>query len=60
MSLKRGDLVRKVTGDYQLNGVVVAKFKTTAGKLRLVVEHEPGFLHIYSEANLVLISRKKL
>lgn len=47
-----GDRVEKFTGDYQLEGVVVAIFTTMRGKVRFVVEHEPGFLHIYSEANL--------
>ena len=53
--MKRGDKVRKITGDYQLNGVIVARFRTLAGKLRFVVEHKPGFLHIYSEKNLKAI-----
>lgn len=47
-----GDFVEKYTGDYQLKGFVVAVFQTRAGKTRYVVEHEPGFLHIYSDANL--------
>ena len=51
-SFKRGDRVRKVTGDYRLNGVIVGKAVTTRGKVRWVVEHKPGFLHIYSAANL--------
>lgn len=51
-----GDQVRKVTGDYHLNGEVRAVFKTKAGKVRYVVEHPPGFLHIYSEANLKLLA----
>jgi hypothetical protein len=47
-----GDRVRKVSGDYQLDGIVVSTFKTLAGKVRYVVEHPPGFLHIYGGANL--------
>lgn len=47
-----GDLVRKTSGDYQLDGEVRAVFTTKRGKVRYVVEHEPGFLHIYSDANL--------
>lgn len=47
-----GDKVLKYTGDYKLVGEVRAFFLTKAGKLRYVVEHEPGFLHIYSPANL--------
>ena len=52
MSYSIGEKVRKVTGDYQLDGEVRAVFTTIAGKVRVVVEHEPGFLHIYSEANI--------
>lgn len=47
-----GDAVEKYTGDYQLKGEVRAVFTTKAGKTRYVVEHEPGFLHIYSGANI--------
>lgn len=47
-----GDLVRKVSGDYQLDGVVVSVFAKLDGKIRYVVEHEPGFLHIYTDKNL--------
>lgn len=47
-----GDPVEKYTGDYQLPGEVRAVFTTRAGKVRYVVEHDPGFLHIYSGLNL--------
>lgn len=47
-----GDIVEKFTGDYQLTGEVRAVLTTKAGKLRYVVEHSPGFLHIYAESNL--------
>lgn len=50
-----GDKVQKCTGDYHLEGVVVAVFRTMAGKERYVVEHAPvapGMLHIYSAQNL--------
>lgn len=53
--LKVGDRVEKYTGDYQLEGEIVAKFYTTSNKLRFVVEHKPGFLHIYSDKNLRLV-----
>lgn len=46
------DRVEKYTGDYQLEGIVVGHVVTTKGKKRYVVEHTPGFLHIYSEENL--------
>lgn len=54
--MKVGDKVLKFTGDYKLEGEVRAVFTKKDGKIRYVVEHEPGFLHIYSEANLVNIS----
>jgi hypothetical protein len=50
-----GDWVEKHTGDYKMVGVVVAVFRTMAGKERYVVEHAPvapGMLHIYSAQNL--------
>lgn len=47
-----GERVDKYTGDYQLAGEVRAVFMTKAGKVRYVVEHDPGFLHIYGDANL--------
>lgn len=52
---KIGDKVEKCTGDYHLEGVVVAVFRTLAGKPRYVVEHQPlapGLLHIYGPTNL--------
>lgn len=50
-----GDIVEKVTGDYRVDGEVRAAFTTKAGKVRYAVEHDHGFLHIYSEHNLKLI-----
>lgn len=47
-----GQRVEKFTGDYQLKGEVRAVFTTKAGKTRYVVEHDPGFLHIYAPANI--------
>jgi hypothetical protein len=47
-----GDRVEKYTGDYQIIGEVRAVFATKRGKIRYVVEHDPGFLHIYSDTNL--------
>jgi hypothetical protein len=52
---KVGDPVEKCSGDYHLEGVVVAAFVTLAGKERYVVEHTPlapGMLHIYGPGNL--------
>jgi hypothetical protein len=57
---KIGDLVEKYTGDYQLIGEIRAIFTTRAGKVRYVVEHEPGFLHIYSGANIRLLDSSNL
>lgn len=53
--MKVGDRVRKFTGDYQLDGVIVAIFDTTAGKTRVVVEHKQGFLHIYNPMQLKVL-----
>jgi len=55
--LKIGDLVEKYTGDYQLQGEVRAVFFNKKGNTRYVVEHEPGFLHIYSRQNLRKINK---
>lgn len=55
-SLAVGDIVEKYTGDYQLQGEIRAIFVTKLGKTRFVVEHAPGFLHIYSENNIRKIS----
>jgi hypothetical protein len=51
-----GDRVEKFTGDYQLSGEVRAVFMTTRGKVRYVVEHDCGILHIYSETNLRVLN----
>lgn len=50
-----GDRVLKHTGDYQLEGEVRDVFYTKSGKVRYVVEHDMGILHIYSDANLKLV-----
>lgn len=50
-----GDTVEKFTGDYQLKGVVRSVFVTSKGNIRVVVEHDPGFLHIYAPNNLRLV-----
>ncbi len=50
-----GDKVIKYTGDYHLEGEIRAVFTTKADKVRYVVEHVPGFLHIYSVSNIRLI-----
>lgn len=49
-----GQPVRKVGGDYQLDGTVVAVFCKRSGSIRYVVEADvpPGLLMIYSGANL--------
>ena len=51
------DTVTKVTGDYQLDGVLVSIFTTTCGDIRVVVEHERGYLHIYNTNQIVLKTR---
>ena len=54
MEYKNGDKVRKVSGDYHLDGVIVSIFTTLKGNVRVVVEHDPGFLHIYNPTQLAL------
>lgn len=53
-----GDLVEKYTGDYQVIGEVRMIGATKAGKLRYVIEIDPGFLMIYNESQLRLASMK--
>jgi hypothetical protein len=49
-----GDLVRKVGGTYQADGIVVGIAVTTKGDVRYVFEFEqfPGMLHIFNEGQL--------
>ncbi len=51
--------VKKVTGDYQIEGTIVGHAEMLNGKVRYVVEHKAegggSFLHIYAEANLRII-----
>lgn len=47
-----GDHVRKVTGDYTFDGVVLAKFYKLSGLLRYVVEDDRGCVHIFNESQL--------
>jgi len=55
-----GQIVEKHSGDYQLCGEVRAVLTTTAGKIRYVVQHPPGFLHVYSDAQLRVPSENAL
>lgn len=51
--LSIGMRVRKVTGDYRFDGVVVAVFhKRNGTDFRYVVENDDGILHIFSRKNL--------
>lgn len=54
-----GDQVEKFTGDYHLPGEIRMAGTTKSGKMRYVVEHDPGFLHIYNENNLRRIDAKE-
>jgi len=53
--LLKGDKVKKVTGDYRFEGIVVARFVKLSGKVRYVVEDDRGILHIFSEKNLEVL-----
>lgn len=57
MQFKVGDRVTKVTGDYNISGIVRSVFTMENGAVRVVVEHKAegggSFLHVYGEANLV-------
>lgn len=57
-----GQLVKKVTGEYQISGIVRSVFKKGDGAIRIVVEHtvkdehgQGSFLHIYGPSNLIAI-----
>lgn len=53
-----GDRVLKHSGDYQLEGKIVAKFENRKGRKRYVVEHpiaDGAFYHIYAPENIRLI-----
>ena len=52
--MNQGDKVKKVTGDYAFDGIVVSVFQKLSGKTRYVVEDDRGILHIFSEKNLDL------
>lgn len=52
MTFEIGDRVKKIGGDYEFEGVVVAAFDKLSGKRRYVVEDDRGVLHIYSGWNL--------
>ena len=58
-NLHIGQLVKKVTGEYKISGVVRSVFTKGDGAVRIVVEHtvkdehgEGSFLHIYGPNNL--------
>ena len=55
--MQPGQRVRKIGGDYQLEGIIVAAFAKSSGALRYVVEADVprGLLHIYGQANLEAI-----
>jgi hypothetical protein len=60
VSFQINDKVNKVTGDYQIKGIVRSVFTKCNGETRLVVEHRAegggSFLHIYGPSNLVLLT----
>jgi hypothetical protein len=50
--LKVGDRVKKVSGDYTFEGVVVAAFAKKSGAVRYVVEDDRGLLFIFNGGQL--------
>lgn len=54
MKFQAGELVVKVGGSYQADGIIVAAFRTTAGAERYVFEFtQPcGMLHIFTPNQL--------
>ena len=52
-----GDRVKKVGGEYELEGTIVAAFNKLSGTERYVVEADipKGLLHIYGPNNLQLL-----
>lgn len=55
MKFKVGDLVKKVGGNYEAEGVIVSAFYTVDGKERYVFSFTTprGLLHIFSPEQLV-------
>lgn len=47
-----GDYVEKFGGDYQIDGIVVARFCKLDKQLRYVVEFGGGILHIFAPRQL--------
>lgn len=50
-----GTKVRKETGDYVYEGIVVSRFTKQSGKLRYVVEDSRGLLFIFSHDQLTIV-----
>jgi len=55
-----GDAVKKVGGDYEFVGRVVAGFRNLSGLRRYVVEDDRGVLHVYSDKVLAPASEDEL
>lgn len=55
---KRGDPVRKFTGDTHPEGVVLGSVTTSRGHVRVIVElNYENLLHIYAPEQLMLLRR---
>ncbi len=55
--MKVGQRVKKIGGEYELEGTIVAVFQKLSGTTRYVVEADvpKGLLHIYGPSNLEAI-----
>lgn len=60
MKFSVGASVKKVGGNYQADGIIVAAFKTTSGDERYVFEFDnpKGMLHIFTPGQLELATEE--
>lgn len=51
-AFKEGDIVRKTSGDYIFEGIILCAFRKRSGSPRYVVENEDGIIHIFNHSQL--------